>query len=119
MVQNDLHIVNFAAQTFEFILGPGLKMVSVNAKCDTPLGMESGEVGASDVTASSTLVVPDEDYSATQGRLNNKPLRLNGVNFQGMLACRKEATLSRTQRTENLCLMFWLGISMIYNYYAS
>ena len=60
-------------------------MISVNADCETPLGMQSGDVKASDVSASSTLMVPDEDYSPTQGRLNNKPSILSGVNFKGIV----------------------------------
>ena len=57
--------------------------------------MQSGDVKASDVSASSTLMVPDEDYSPTQGRLNNKPSILSGVNFKGIVVITVQYSTAR------------------------
>ncbi|XP_048580487.1 cadherin-23-like isoform X2 [Nematostella vectensis] len=64
-------------------IGPGLKMIAVNTACATPLGLVSGDIKASDMTATSTYTVPNEDYSPTQGRLNNQPFNKAGVFYKG------------------------------------
>lgn len=69
--------------TLFILLGPGLKMVPINKDCATPLGLSSGEIKSSQITASSSFIVPNEDYSPTQGRLNNQPFNQAGVTFKG------------------------------------
>lgn len=58
-------------------------MVPINKDCATPLGLSSGDVRASDITSSSIYIVPNEDYSPTQARLNNQPFNQAGVTFKG------------------------------------
>ena len=48
-----------------------------------PLGLENEIVLASDMTASSTYSELNKDFSATQGRLNNQPRTLSGIEYQG------------------------------------
>jgi hypothetical protein len=58
-------------------------MVVVDNSCFLPLGLESVDVLASDITASSFHSEPNKDFRATQGRLNNKPSTQAGVTYQG------------------------------------
>lgn len=67
-----------------FFSGPGQSVVSINTECESPLGLESGGVKASDTTATSTYTVPNEDYSPTLGRLNNKVFNQFGISYKGI-----------------------------------
>ena len=67
-----------------FFSGPGQSVVSINTECESPLGLESGGVKASDTTATSTYTVPNEDYSPTLGRLNNKVSNQFGISYKGI-----------------------------------
>lgn len=58
-------------------------MISVHSDCETPLGLENGEVKASDTQATSTYTLPNEDYSPTLGRLNNKVFNQFGISYKG------------------------------------
>lgn len=58
-------------------------MISINKDCATPLGLTNGDIRASDITATSSYTVPNEDYSPTQGRLNNKPFNQAGITYKG------------------------------------
>ena len=68
---------------FLLFSGPGLSMISVHTDCETPLGLENEEVGASDISATSTFNVPNEDYSPKLGRLNNKVSNQFGISYKG------------------------------------
>ena len=58
-------------------------MISIHTDCETPLGLENGDVKASDISATSTYTVPNEDYSPTLGRLNNKVFNQFGISYKG------------------------------------
>ena len=58
-------------------------MISIHTDCETPLGLENGDVRASDTSATSTYTVPNEDYSPTLGRLNNKVFNRFGISYKG------------------------------------
>ncbi|XP_078366665.1 protocadherin Fat 4-like [Oculina patagonica] len=64
-------------------IGPGQSIISIHTECETPLGLENGDVRASDTRATSTYTVPNEDYSPTQGRLNNKVFNQFGISYKG------------------------------------
>ncbi|XP_067054992.1 protocadherin Fat 4-like [Acropora muricata] len=64
-------------------IGPGQSVISVHTECGTPLGLENGDVKASDIRATSTYMVPNEDYSSTLGRLNNKVSTQFGISYKG------------------------------------
>ena len=66
-----------------FTQGPGQSVISVHTECGTPLGLENGDVKASDIRATSTYMVPNEDYSSTLGRLNNKVSTQFGISYKG------------------------------------
>jgi hypothetical protein len=67
-----------------FYSGPSGEMVAVDNSCFLPLGLESLAVAASDMTASSIYSEPNRNFGPTQGRLNNKPSTLSGINYQGL-----------------------------------
>jgi len=59
-------------------------MIAIDTDCETPLGLENGDVRASDTSATSTYTaVPNEDYSPTLGRLNNKVFNQFGILYKG------------------------------------
>ena len=65
--------------------GKNGEMVAVDNSCFKPLGLEDLSVNANDMTASSTLSIPNENFNPTQGRLRNKPTTLSGIDYQGLL----------------------------------
>ena len=58
-------------------------MVAVDTSCIVALGLEEMVVLASDMTANSSFSQSNKDFSATQGRLNNKPQINSGTEYQG------------------------------------
>ena len=60
-------------------------MVAVDNSCFMPLGLEDVTVAANEMTASSTYSLPNQNFNPTQGRLNNKPSTLSGIDYQGSL----------------------------------
>ena len=77
-------VFNFHFDLLCFFSGPGESVVSINTECESPLGLESGGVKASDTTATSTYTVPNEDYSPTLARLNNKVFNQFGISYKGI-----------------------------------
>ncbi|XP_068723113.1 protocadherin Fat 4-like isoform X1 [Montipora capricornis] len=64
-------------------IGPDQTVVSIHTECDTPLGLENGDVKASNIQATSTYEIPNEDYSPTLGRLNNQVFNRFGISYKG------------------------------------